>query len=505
MISRYYEVYNNRFPMEWFKHITNPLNAKKEQHKRFPAKIRPINILRTNIDLLINELAQRPLVYQVTNTGEQAYNEYQNSLKAELERNLQLHFLQAAQGTEGVDSPQEELELPPQIKERFQGSYKDNQAIRGQRWMEKTLGEVRFSSVRQEMMKDYLIAGYAYSFKELVNGKMSYERVSPLEIKYAMGPDVTMIKNAAWVVRRMYMTMADCTERFANSLSKESVRRIYDKVGYSAETPYNPQFFFDHLTNSSSVVNSELVPVYHVVWRGKKMVKILTYPDPVTNTMQEMEVDEDYPVDTAAGESAKVIYRDEIYQTYRMLEDIYAEEGPIPVQCGVLPYNGRAFSDTHAENISILAIGLPFQMMVMIINWTMERMIAKSKGKILMMDIHAIPDHGDWDEEKFFYYSDALGYGLLDRSKRNVDKSWNQYHVLDLSLYEQIKQLIDLQNHFRQMWDDVLGISMPRKGQTYASSSPTNNQSSLFQSNIITDNIYTSFEETLTICLNTPR
>jgi hypothetical protein len=226
-------------------------------------------------------------------------------------------------------------------------------------------------------------------------------------------------------------------------------------------------------------------------------VKVLTYPDPHTGMMEQMEVDEDYPVNKDLGETATEQYRDEVYECYRILDDIYAEEGPCVVQNGNIPYNGRAFSDTHAENISVLSIGLPFQMMVMIINWTMERLIAKSRGKILFMDINAIPSHGDWDEEKFFYYSDALGYGLIDRDNRKVDKSWNQYQVLDLSMYEQIKQLIELQNHFRQMWDDVLGITMPRKGQTYASSSPTNNERSLFQSNIITDNIYTGFESFL--------
>jgi alkylhydroperoxidase/carboxymuconolactone decarboxylase family protein YurZ len=501
-MQQYYDVYNNRFPMKWFSHITDPLSAKKEQHKKFPAKIRPINILRTNVDLLINELTQRPFVYQVTNTGEAAYNEYTEQLQKQLVNNLTQHFVMAAQqaaeagqvpGMQPVEvgAP----EIPEKLKERFQGSYKDNQAIRGQRWMERTLDQTRFLSKRSEMMKDYLISGYTMSKMELVGGEVQYDRVSPLELRYGGSPNITFIKDASWAVHREYLTVADATERFCNSLSSKSVRKLYDGTGTHGDVAFQPSFLYDYL-KSSTAQATDLVAVYHTVWRGKKMVKILSYPDPTTNTMEELEVDEDYPVDKFAGETARVEYRDEIYQCYRLNDDIYAEEGPVTVQCeGNLPYNGRAFSDTHSENISILAMGLPFQLMVMIINWTMERLIAKSKGKILLMDVHAIPDHGDWDEEKFFYYAEALGYGLLDRNKRNVDKSWNQYQVLDLSMYEQIKQLIDLQNHFRQMWDDILGITMPRKGQTFASSSPTNNQASLFQSNVITDNIYTSFEE----------
>lgn len=501
-IKELYGVYNNQFPLKWFNHITNPLNSNNPKYQRFPAKMRPINILRTSIDLVRNELIQRPFVKQVANQGEKAYNEYEAQLQAQITNNLMNHFAAqvkqeaAAQGVEGVDPPSdEEIALPAQVQERFQASYKDNQAIRGQRWLDKTLEDVRFFRKRSLMFLDYLISGFALSFKDIINGEMYYDRVSPLELKWAKSPNEIFVNKSAWAVRRFWLTTADTVERFHSTLSTKTIEDIYQRSAKGNNTGFTGQMFFDHLRGSNVNDQRDLVPIYHVVWRGKKAVKILSYPDPTTGMMEEMEVDEAYPVNTDGGESARTEWRDEVYQTYRILSDIYAEEGPCTIQNGNLPYNGRAFSDLHAENISILQIGLPFQLMVMIINWTIERTIAKSKGKILMMDINAIPSQGNWDEEKFFYYSEALGYGLLDRSNLKVDRTMNQYHVLDMSLYDQIKQLIDLQNHFRQMWDDVLGITMPRKGQTYASSSPTNNERSLFQSNIITDNIFTSFEE----------
>lgn len=501
MLRELYEVYNNKFPMSWFSHITNPLNSNNPKYQKFPAKIRPINILRTSIDLIRNELVQRPFVKQVANQGEKAYNEYSEMLQQTLVQNLTNHFAaqvaQVAQeeGVEGVAPPvEQEIPVPAVVQERFAATYKDNQAIRGQRWLDKTLEDIRFFRKRSLMFLDYLVSGFALSFKDIVNGEMFYDRVSPLELKWAKSPNEIFVNKAAWAVRRFWMTTADTVERFHSSLTTESVKDIYARTGKGANIAFTGQVFYDYLRANIND-QRDLVPIYHVVWRGKKAVKILSYPDPSTGMMEEMEVDEDYPVSKEAGESARTEWRDEVYQCYRILENIYAEEGPCTVQNGNLPYNGRAFSDLHAENISIMQIGLPFQLMVMIINWTMERTIAKSKGKILLLDINAIPSQGGWDEERFFYYTEAMGYGLLDRSNLKVDRTMNQYHVLDMSLYDQIKQLIELQNHFRQMWDDVLGITMPRKGQTYASSSPTNNERSLFQSNIITDNIFTTFEE----------
>jgi hypothetical protein len=494
-----YEVYNSKFPLTWFSHITNPLNSKKEQHKRFPAKIRPINILRTSIDLLINELEQRPFVYQVINTGEKAYNEFQERLTQSVVQNLQQHFVAQLQQMQmpGVE-PQEEQEipLPEKIAERHHASYMDNQAIRGQRWLSRTLDDVRFNQKKKLMMKDYLVSGFTFSYKELRHGRLNYERVSPLELKYSKSPNLIFIRDASWAVRRTYLTFADVVERYHNSLSEADVTKIQAALGRGANVPFTGQTFYDYLRYNVNETR-DLCPVYHVTWRGKKQVKILSYPDPITGEPQEMEVDEAYPVDKKAGESSRTIFRDEIYEATRILENIYVEARPLEVQTGALPYNGRAFSDTHADNQSIMQIGLPFQIMVMIVNWSLERMIAKNKGKIVLFDINAIPKKGDWDEEKFFYYADALGYGLLDRNSRDVDRSWNQYQVLDMDLFEQIKQLIDLQNHYRQMWDDVLGITMPRKGQTMASASPTNAQMQMFQSNVITDNIFNSFEEVI--------
>src|SRR5688572_27188256 len=89
-----YEVYNNEFPMEWFKHITNPLGTANKAHKAFPAKVRPVTILRTNIDLLLGEWPHRPFVYNVENLGEDGYIRYTEGLRKAVRNNLDQIFIQ---------------------------------------------------------------------------------------------------------------------------------------------------------------------------------------------------------------------------------------------------------------------------------------------------------------------------------------------------------------------------------------------------------------------------
>jgi hypothetical protein len=262
--------------------------------------------------------------------------------------------------------------------------------------------------------------------------------------------------------------------------------------------------FFNYLTGSiTNYTDKNKVPVYHVQWKGRKKIGFLSYLDLETFQMVEEVVDENYIIDRERGEQVEWRWVNEVYEGWRLTDNIFANMQPCEIQRNEmnnhssckLSYNGRKYSDTHSENLSVLEIGIPFQIMYILTTYTLEKTIAKSKGKIVLMDQNSIPDDGEWDEEKFFYYAEALGYALIDRSQPGVDKTWNQYQVLDMSLFDQIKQLIELLQYYKQQWDDVIGISRQRKGETMASDGQGVNERAVFQSTVITDMIFLGFEE----------
>ena len=51
----------------------------------------------------------------------------------------------------------------------------------------------------------------------------------------------------------------------------------------------------------------------------------------------------------------------------------------------------------------------------------MELTIAANKDKIALIEMNTIPKRHGWDEEKFMYYADAMGYAFIDstRGKNN--------------------------------------------------------------------------------------
>lgn len=501
-----YQVYNSQFPAKWFSHVTDPLSAEKPQHRKFPAKVRPVTILRTNLDLLTGEYPKRPFVYQVTNLGEDGYNRYTDSLIQAVRDNLTKHFaaqVQQEQQAQGVPVNKipglDQIELPEALKERFASTYRDAIAIKGQRWLKRGMKEYYIREKFLRMFKDWLIAGRTCSYKGIEHGAFLYERISPLNLDYDKSPDLEYIEDGEWAVCRRLLTYSDVIDKFYEQLKDEQLHDLENRSQYKS-----PIAFFQYLQETyDRDTFTGKIPVYHVVWKGKKQIGFLSYPDPVTGKMQETTIDEDDLVNKDLGEKVEYKWVNVVYEGYRVGDNIYTTLGEVAVQRNEmnnvsackLPYNGRNYSDLHTENISVLEMGLPFQIMYIIINYVLERTITKSKGKVLLVDKNAIPRGDGWNEEKFFYYAEALGYALMNRNQAGVDKTWNQYQVLDMSLFDQIRQLIELQDHFKQQWDDIIGINRPRKGETYASDGKAVSEMGLMQSSVITDMIFNYFEE----------
>lgn len=497
-----YQVYNNQFPAKWFTHITDPLSARNPAHKKFPAKIRPVSILRTNIDLLLGEYPKRPFVYQVTNMGEDGYNRYTDGLKTAITTNLTQHFVSMAQQQSGQQNVPglDQVELPQSIKDKFASTYKDAIAIKGQHWLRRALSEYR---IREEFLrgfKDWLIAGRVCTYKGIKHGTFFYERVSPLNLDYDKSPDQIYIEDGEWAVCRRLYTLSDVVDWFYDQLKDEQLHDLENRSQYKS-----PIAFFQYLQETyDRDTFTGKIAVYHVTWKGKKLVKVVSYPDPVTGKLQQQEHDEDYIINTEIGEKLeKTMWVNEVYEGWRVGDNIYTSLQPIPCQRNEmnnssackLPYNGRNYSDLHTENISVMETGLPFQQMYTIVNYVLEKTIAKSKGKIMQIDKNSIPNKDGWDDEKFFYYSEAMGYMLVNRNQVGVDKSWNQFHVLDMSLFDQIKQLIELKNNYKQEWDDIIGITRQRKGEMAASDLKSVSEMAMMQSSVITDMIFNFYEE----------
>lgn len=498
-----YDLYNNKFPDDWFHYVTNPINSSKKEYQNFPARIRPYTIIRPNIDLFLGEYPKRPDNNRVINASPDAYNSFVEYQKKHIVDNLTQHFVNEA-NAKGVNTGQESQEVPTPEKlvEQLLSTYKDMRAEMGENAKTIIEEEESLKEIFQDLVKDWVIAGESYSYKGVSFSDIDYERISPLDIDYDKSSGEKYVEDAEWVTRRMQLVFSDMIDRWYDKFSNKELSELEGTTGSNSGFR-TPQSFINRFSGTNREENRGKVEVIHATWKSKRKIGILSYPDPLTGEIQETEVDENYPVDKLKGETVEWIWGNEWWEGYKAEGNIYFGIGPIAIQRNEMnnfskckgPYNGKRFSDTHSQNISIAEMGIPYQVMHIILNYKIEMTLNKHKGAIALIDKNVIPNKPGWDEEKFLYYAEALGYMFIDRSQIGVDKSFNQYQVLNMDLFQHIKQMIELRDSNKREWDEVLGLNPHRKGQTQASDAVSNVQQNIFQSSIISETVYASFDD----------
>ena len=499
MIQLWYNIYNNKIQEKDFNYVTNPLNVKSDSiYKNFPARIRSYNIIRPTIDLLIGEWSKRPFKFDVLNLdGDNVMNTFLETKYNTFSKNVTdraVNLLKQAQG----ENSQEEIPNPKTIIEDLNTNYKDLKAIKGYKAVKNLEFELKLKEKYKWCFKDWLIAGETASLKYVKRSDIEYEKLSPLWIDTDKSPQVINYEDGSYATVKFRVTVADLVDMFYEELKESDLKDLEQN-----ESKYRSALYAN-FTNVNSNDNKKdrlnKVDLYYVTWKSRKKIGFLTYNDPFTGEELTTQVDEDYPV--AEGEQVEWIWTNEAWEGWRINDTVYLSIQPVAVQRNELnnfsscklPINGRRFSDTESENVSILSLGIPYQIMFIIMNYRIELTIAKSKGKILLYDKNTISDDEE-EQDKVFYYAEALGYLGLDRAGDDVDRTWTGYSVQDMSLYEHINQLIGIAQFYKDQWEELMGISRQRKGAINASDGLGTTQEAIFRSSVISDIIFSTFDE----------
>jgi hypothetical protein len=498
-----YLAYNLQLPDSYFHYVTNPLNSSNADYQNWPARLRQYSIIRPNITLLEGEYDKRPFSFTVKVNNSDAVSIARDKEYQALLQTLEQMFInELNQRGAQTGQPTQEVELPTKIKAKFQANYMDERAVQGEAALNILVDELALEEHFKKMFKDWLIAGEVYSYKGVRGNDLVYDRVSPLDIDFDKSPDTDYIEDGQWAVRRMFLTLADVIDHWYDELSAQDIDIIEESTGGYVFKGSGAAGF--ETSKSDEDLRRNKIEVYHVTWKYMTKIGILSYTNPMTGEMEEMEVPETYK--QTGDEIIDWYWVNEVWEGYRIdanSEGIYVGIKPVPMQRNrmnnfsecKLPYNGKKFSDTHAQNISILEMGMPYEIQHRILHYQLEKTIAKSKGKILLVDQNSIPRGNGWNEEKFFYWAEANGWGILNRNQVGVDKSFNQYQVLDMGLYQHINNLIEIMEYVKTEWDELVGITRQRKGKTETSETATGVSAAVSQSAVISERVFTRFEE----------
>jgi hypothetical protein len=161
-----------------------------------------------------------------------------------------------------------------------------------------------------------------------------------------------------------------------------------------------------------------------------------------------------------------------------------------PSKCK-LPINGRRYSDTNSKNISLVKLGIPYQLNYNIYKYRLELAIARSKDIIAQFDINMIPKK--WDMDKFMYYVEGTGIAWVDYNKEGIQLNPQHQSVMDMSI-KTIDQYISLLDSILVEWEKISGVSRQRQGEIGAYEGKASSQQAILQSSHITEDLFRKFE-----------
>ena len=493
-----YDYYNGVIDEEDYNYVLKPYGKTR---KNFPSKLRNYPIIKPVIDLLLGEKSKRPLEFTVTVQNSDSISIKEETLKNLMLTNIKAKFLSelAKQGQlpEGVEA--EEPPLPKQIQEEFNRSYVDSRAIRGQAALNYIMYFTEFYDKLQKQFFHFLVTGECYSHKGVRRNEPFYEVINPLDVDFDKDPDIDFVEDGDWAILRKYAHASTIIDNLGDFLTDDQILQLETPTHTAAQAYL--LYRAEAAGADDNIYRNRLVEVVTVYWKSRKRVGFVVYDDPNTGNQETFDIEEDYKMPKELKDlGAKIEWEwvNEVWEGTRIDGLYYIKMRPYvnqrnsldnPSICK-LPINGRKYSDINSQNVSLISLGIPYQLNYNIYKYRLELAIARSKDIIAQFDINMIPKN--WDMDKFMHYVEGTGIAWVDYNKEGIQLSPQHQSVLDMSI-KTISQYLTLLESIMLEWEKLSGVTRQRQGQMGTYEGKATSQQSIVQSSHITEDIFRKF------------
>lgn len=493
-----YDYYNGEIDDQDYKYVLKPYGKTREN---FPSKLRNYPIIKPIVDLLLGEKSKRPLNYSVVVKNADSVSLKEEAKKKKLTQTIEQMFVQELQKQQNPEAKEQQAQnlIPEQILEQFERTYVDDRAIKGQAAINYIMYDQEIYDKFQKAFFHYLVAGEVYSHKGVRRNEPFYEIVNPLDIDYDKDPDIEFVEDGDWAIVRRYSHASTVIDSFGEYLTEEQVLELENPTQNSVDSYL--LYRAEASGSDDNIYRNRLVEVVTVYWKSRKRIGFVEYVDELTGNVEQFDVDEQYrlPAELKA-QGAKLTWEwvNEVWEGTKIDDRFYINIVPIanqrtsldnPSTCK-LPINGRKYSDINSNNISLVQLGIPYQLNYNIFKYRMELAIARSKDIIAQFDINMIPKK--WDMDKFMYYVEGTGIAWVDYNKEGVMLSPQHQSVLDMSI-KTIEQYILLLESIMQEWEKISGVNRQRQGTIGTYEGKASSQQAIVQSSHITEDLFRKF------------
>ena len=494
-LQQLYEYYNGVIDEADYKYVLKPYGKSRSN---FPSEMRNYPIIKPIVDLLLGEKSKRPLNFTVTVQNADTVTAKEQAKKDLIYQNFQKQFANELIKTGQFQGDLNEVQLPQHIEEQFEASYVDNRAIKGQQALDYIMHSQELHDKFQKAWFHFLVAGEVYTHRGVRNNEPFYEVLNPIDVDYDLDPDLDFVEDGDWAIVRKYVHASSVIDAFYDYLTEQQILELEEPRHSESDSYF---LYTNSMNKDPNAYRNRLIEVAHVYWKSRKRIGFLSFVDPQTGVMEEKIVEDGFRMsEELKMAGAKMDWRwvNEVWEGTRIDGRMYVKIHPVVNQRNdidnnstcKLPINGIRYSNINTSNISLVKLGIPYQLNYNIYKYRLELAIARSKDIIAQFDINMIPKK--WDMDKFMYYVEGTGIAWVDYNKEGIQLNPQHQSVMDMSI-KTIEQYIALLESIMQEWEKLSGVNRQRQGQVGSYEGKATSQQAIVQSSHITEDLFRKF------------
>ena len=483
----------------------------------YKAKLQNHNILMGIVKLLLGEFGTRSHEYETISLSPDddiAKNLGLTMLLKEYHKKKVLRDFNAITGL--VSTEEEPLPDLDTLVNNYNTTFTDATLIKGQEALDFIKFYCDIDHKILDAFYDWVVTGGCYTYKDVINGQIVYEVVPRNELFVVdMKQGSRFVEDAATHIRRRIMTPFQILEMLQGEVDDEQLKHFESEVnnGYNE---YNQQYAVTGRNGAmvphSSYVDSNIpltsytngIEVFHVVYTSYKDVYFLTYLDDF-GIQQEREVTADYVLQPQLGDIgiSQEWYPCKI-QGYKVM-DYFFKCGELEIDRADIDskgnlkslYNGIIERTRIGQINSIVKDGMVYQRTVNVLKFSMEKMINKNKGKVLVLPYGMVPRTKGISTAKQAYHMDATSVLWIDETTPNAAFAAQMIKVVDMSLNGIIKELSDLVVQTKNEYWEAIGMNAQRYSDVSQYAGKATTEQAIVRSAIITYELIRQFDKML--------
>jgi hypothetical protein len=513
--------------------IKKLLNPKEHEDSTIVLDIQHNPILIGKFNVLIGEEARRKFEPQIIVTNPDAISEKEIEIKQLLDKKI-YELLE----NEELTDDQKQAELAKYNK-RLRTDFQTQREIRANRFLKYLTEELRLKKKFNDGFKNRLICAEEIYEIDAFGGKLEFNVLNPMNVHTIMSGESNKVQDADIIVIETYRSPGQLIDRYYDKLNKKDVEKIetYNFSSTSGNTKdfvsadrfvsfftgnENENGIIDNLidltefTNGSTLFGSTVdssgnIRELRVLWRSRRKMLKVEYPNPDTGDLESKIVPETYVIDKELGEDATVVFINEWWEGTKIGRDIYVNLRPKPIQYFrmenpslVHPGIVGSISNTNGgRGISMMDRLRGYQYLYDVVFDNLKEAFRTNLGPILEMDFSKVPE--GWTFEKWLYYmkemriaaTDSFKEGNRGAAQGKLAGNFNTTgKVFNLDLGNYIQQMVLLLQFIETQIAITSGVTKQREGQIENRETVGGVERSVQQSSSITESLFLEHEET---------